>query len=108
MILRSKIIDTQLQNNLHSTPFMERSVNYFRNFGVECHLLKIGYTEFSFIKHRGCQYNLPIYFIFKSQYHVTLEFASKENSFENLKLFIRKINTLNDLKKLIFYFYFFK
>ena len=38
----SKIIDTQLQNNSHSTPFLEWSVNYFKNFGLECHLLKIG------------------------------------------------------------------
>ena len=37
----SKIIDTQLQNNLHPTPFLERSVNYFENFRAEYHLLKL-------------------------------------------------------------------
>ena len=50
----SKIIDTQFQNNSHSTPFLERSVNYFGNFGVECHFLKIGCSEFSFTKHLEC------------------------------------------------------
>jgi hypothetical protein len=43
MILYSKIfkiIDTQLQNNSHSTPFLEQSVNYIENFKAECHLLK--------------------------------------------------------------------
>ena len=44
MTLRSKIpkiINTQLQNNSYSILKMERSVNYFENFGAECHLLKI-------------------------------------------------------------------
>jgi hypothetical protein len=37
-------------------------VNYFKNFGAECHLLKIGYIASlaSFNKPQGCQYNLPI------------------------------------------------
>ena len=46
-------------NNSHSGLFLEESVNYFRNFGVEWHLLKIGCKEFSLIKHRGCQCTLP-------------------------------------------------
>ena len=48
-----KIVDTQLQNNLHSTLFLKRSVNYFENFGAECHLYKIGCSEFSFTTHWG-------------------------------------------------------
>ena len=36
-----------------------RSVNYFANLGVEYHILKIGYSESSFSKRRGCQCNLP-------------------------------------------------
>ncbi len=38
---------------------MELSINYFGDFGAECHLLKIGYNDSSFTKHRGCQRNLP-------------------------------------------------
>jgi hypothetical protein len=38
---------------------MELSVNYFGDFGAKCHLLKIGHNESSFIKHHGCQCNLP-------------------------------------------------
>ena len=34
-------------------------MNYFGNFGAECHLLKIGCNESSFTKYRGCQCNLP-------------------------------------------------
>ena len=59
MTLRSKIIGTPLQNNSHSTPFLERSVNYFESFGAEYHLLKLECSESSFTKHRGCQCNLP-------------------------------------------------
>ncbi len=33
-------------------------MNYFGNFGAECHLLKIKYSESSFTKHRGRQCNL--------------------------------------------------
>ncbi len=54
MTLRSKIpkiINTQLQNNSYSVPKMKRSVNYFENFGAECHLLKIWRNESSFTKH---------------------------------------------------------
>ena len=46
-----KIIDTQLQNNSHFTQFLEQSVNYYKNFELECHLLKIECNEFSFTKH---------------------------------------------------------
>ena len=35
-----KIIDTQFQNNSHFTLFFN-SVNYFMNFKIKCHLLKI-------------------------------------------------------------------
>ena len=37
-----------------------RSVNYFANLGAECHFLKLGCSESSFPKIRGCQCNLPI------------------------------------------------
>jgi hypothetical protein len=40
---------------------LEQCVNCFGNFGAECHLLKIGYSESSFTKNRGCQCNLPKY-----------------------------------------------
>ena len=46
-----KIIDISLQNNSLSNAFLERSVNYFGNFGAECHLLKIGCSESSFTRH---------------------------------------------------------
>ena len=36
-----KIINTSLQNNLHSNPFLELSMNYFGNPVTECNLLKI-------------------------------------------------------------------
>ena len=35
-----------------------QSVNYFANLGAECHFPKLGYSEFSFPKRMGCQYNL--------------------------------------------------
>jgi hypothetical protein len=41
---------------------MELSVNYFANLGAECHFLKLGCSESSFIKRKGCQCNLPFYF----------------------------------------------
>jgi hypothetical protein len=41
------------------------SVNYFANLRVECHFLKLEYSEFSFLKRRGCQCNLP-FSIFES------------------------------------------
>ncbi len=34
---------------------------YFENYGIRCHLLKIGYNEFSFTKLKGCHCNLPYY-----------------------------------------------
>jgi hypothetical protein len=42
---------------------MVRSVNYFENFGVMYHLLKIECNEFSFTKSQGCRCNLPFNFI---------------------------------------------
>ena len=41
----SKIIDTRLQNNSHSTQFFKLSVNCFGNFRAERYLLKIGVTS---------------------------------------------------------------
>ena len=69
-----KIIDTPLQNNSHYDSYLERSVNYFENFRVECHLLKIRYNEFSFTKYRGCQCNLPFFFFNFYKYDIINEF----------------------------------
>jgi hypothetical protein len=38
---------------------LECDVNYFKNFELECHLLKIGYNKFNFVKLRRCRCNLP-------------------------------------------------
>jgi hypothetical protein len=43
----------------HDQNDLERSVNYFVNFGAECHLFKIGCSKSSFTKHR-CKCNLHI------------------------------------------------
>jgi hypothetical protein len=51
--LHSKIINIQLQNNSHSTPFFEQSMDYFGKFEAECHLLKIRCSKSSFTKYRG-------------------------------------------------------
>ena len=48
-----KLIDTPLQMiKLINTPpsKLEQNVNYFRNFEVKYHLLKIGGNKFNFIK----------------------------------------------------------
>ncbi len=57
----SKIIDTQLQNNSHFTKFLEQSVNYYKNFEFNCHLLKIECNEFSFNKQSVIYPNIYIY-----------------------------------------------
>ena len=53
-----KINDTTLQI-IHTLVYFWRRVNYFRNFGVEWHLLKIGCKKFSLIKHRGASVSYP-------------------------------------------------
>ena len=41
---------------------MGLSVNYFANFGAECHFPKLGCNESNFLKRRECQCNLPFFF----------------------------------------------
>jgi hypothetical protein len=44
-------------------------MNYFENFGMECHLLKIGYSKSNFVKHRLYKCNLLlILFVFLINY----------------------------------------
>ena len=55
-------------------------MNYFKNFGAECHLLKIWYivSLASFDKPQGCQYNLPINLsCFVKKKHLLIEQNSK-------------------------------
>jgi hypothetical protein len=82
-------------------------VNYFTNLRVECYFSKIGCSEFSFPKRRGCQCNLPKKKNYKNKEEKPQFLRQIKPAQSTSKLPVKIAQNLENVFSFIFFFFHF-